>query len=66
MRSRSDSATSRRRFLAASTAAVTGAWLSGGVGEVAGVDAMRTTDFKLVLRPDGVRELYDLQKEPRE
>jgi hypothetical protein len=36
------------------------------VGEVAGVDAMRTTDFKLVLRPDGVRELYDLQKEPRE
>jgi choline-sulfatase len=27
---------------------------------------VRTTGFKLVLRPDGVRELYDLQKEPRE
>src|SRR5918996_2717014 len=38
MRSRSDSATSRRRFLAASTAAVTGAWLSGGEGEAIGVD----------------------------
>ena len=27
---------------------------------------MRTTDFKLVLRPDGVSELYDLKKDPRE
>ena len=27
---------------------------------------MRTTDFKLVLRPDGVSEFYDLKKDPRE
>ena len=26
----------------------------------------RTIDFKLVLRPDGVSELYDLRKDPRE
>ena len=27
---------------------------------------MRTTDFKLVLRPDGEGELYDLKRDPRE
>jgi hypothetical protein len=27
---------------------------------------MRTTEHKLVLRPDGVSEFYDLEKDPRE
>ena len=27
---------------------------------------MRTRDYKLVLRPDGVSEFYDLQRDPRE
>ena len=28
--------------------------------------SIRTSDYKMVLRPDGVSELYDLKKDPRE
>ncbi|MGH8021723.1 MAG: sulfatase-like hydrolase/transferase, partial [Opitutaceae bacterium] len=35
-------------------------------GTITRTTMMRTTDFKLVLRPDGPSELYDLRKDPRE